>query len=55
MDLTGLDDGTGSNGTSAVPVRDKDDPQNYFVLNSIDRTYYILNGEWELLGTYFNF
>lgn len=51
MDLSGLNEMAGNDTEySSIPIRDKDDPQNYFVFNSIDRTYYILNGEWTLLS-----
>ncbi|KHN73159.1 Acetylcholine receptor subunit alpha-type acr-16 [Toxocara canis] len=51
MDLTNLNIDSNDTEFSSTPIRDKDDPQNYFVHDSIDRAYYIVNGEWLLLNT----
>ncbi|VDN60641.1 unnamed protein product, partial [Dracunculus medinensis] len=49
MDLTGMNEGINDTEYSSIPFRDKDDPDSYFVFDSIDRTFYIDNGEWSLL------
>uniref|UniRef100_A0A0M3ISZ7 Neur_chan_LBD domain-containing protein n=1 Tax=Ascaris lumbricoides TaxID=6252 RepID=A0A0M3ISZ7_ASCLU len=51
MDLTNLNSGSNDTKSSSTPIRDKNDPQNYFVHDAIDRTYYIINGEWSLINT----
>lgn len=50
MDLTNLNSGSNDTKSSSTPIRDKNDPQNYFVHDAIDRTYYIINGEWSLIS-----
>uniref|UniRef100_A0A158R426 Neur_chan_LBD domain-containing protein n=1 Tax=Syphacia muris TaxID=451379 RepID=A0A158R426_9BILA len=51
MDLATVE--TVINGTKvpSVPIRNKNDPQNYFVYDSVDRSVYVDNGEWSLLNT----
>lgn len=45
-----MNEGINDTEYSSIPFRDKDDPDSYFVFDSIDRTFYIDNGEWSLLS-----